>query len=100
MLDVQVTLLSPASLEEKLVDYLMVNPAIEIFTSRPVAAHGLPASSLNAIEQVTGSAKFCEVSVILSQASLDGLLGELAREFGQSGLRYWASHITDFGALV
>ena len=54
MPDTWLTLLCTPSLEEKLIDHLLVVTGNQIFTSTPVAAHGLSTAALNPMERVMG----------------------------------------------
>jgi len=93
------SLLCPASLEEKLLDLLLLHPDLDVFTSTRTAAHGLAFGALNANEQVLGRALATHVQVLMPERQRDAVLEAVRREFAGAGLRYWISPITDSGDI-
>ena len=93
------SLLCPASLEEKLLDLLLLHSDLEVFTSTRTAAHGLAFGSLSANEQVLGRALATLVQVFLRESQKDAVLETLRREFAGAGLRYWINPVTEAGDL-
>lgn len=93
-------LLCPASLEEKLLDLLLMHRGLDVFTSTRTAAHGLDFGALSANEQVLGRAHAIHVQVLLPERQRDALLDAVRREFGGAGLRYWIGPVTDAGDIA
>lgn len=92
-------LICPASLEEKLLDLLLMHADLAVFTSTPTAAHGLAFGALSANEQVIGRALATEVQVLIRESDKDALLETVRREFAGAGLRYWISPVTEAGDI-
>ena len=92
--------LCPASLEEKLLDMLLMHPGLSVFTSTRTAAHGFAVASLSASEQVLGRARATQVQVLMTQSQRDSVLEALRREFRGAGLRYWIGPVTDAGEIA
>jgi len=93
------SLLCPASLEEKLLDLLLLHADLDVFTSTRTAAHGLAFGALSANEQVIGRALATHVQVLMRESQRDAVLETVRREFAGAGLRYWISPITDAGDI-
>lgn len=84
-------LLSPPSIEEKMVDLLLASVGDEVFTSAPTFSHGTAHGRLSATEQVMGRSAAVQVQILLTEPALHALLQRLRSEFCGTGLRYWAS---------
>lgn len=93
-------LLCPASLEEQMLDLLLMHPDLALFTSTRTAAHGLAFGALSANEQVLGRALATEIQVLLRASDKDALLEAVRREFAGAGLRYWITPVTQAGDLA
>ena len=93
-------LLCPASLEEKLLDLLLMHPDLAVFTSTRTAAHGLAFGALSANEQVLGRALATQVQVLMAESQKDALLEALRRDFAGAGLRYWISPVMEAGDIA
>ena len=100
MVEFNLTLLCPPTLEEKLLDALLMMPQVVVFTSTPTAAHGLISGRLNAMEQVLGRALVTQVQVLLTATDKDAVLGILQRDFAGAGVRYWIMPVTQEGEIV
>ena len=100
MTELCLTILCPPSVEEKLLDLLLLSPNVAVFTSAPTAAHGLAFSNLNQTEQVLGRAFATQVQVIIPIANKLDLLGSIQDQFAGAGLRYWTSPIIEAGEIV
>lgn len=100
MSELCLTLLCPPALEEKLLDLLLMSPEATVFTSAPIAAHGLAFGRLSASEQVLGRAKATQVQVLLALAHKDALLAAVQMQFSGTGLRYWLTPVAEEGAIV
>ena len=99
MSDISLTLLCPVSLEEKLLDTLLMNTHVKLFTSLPIAAHGLSFGTLNTQEQVLGRAMATQVQVLLPLTAKETVLEALRQEFAGTGLRYWMVSVVETGVI-
>jgi hypothetical protein len=93
-------LLCPASLEEQILDVLLMHPDLVLFTSTRTAAHGLAFGALSANEQVLGRALATEIQVLVRASDKDALLETVRQEFPGAGLRYWITPVTQAGDLA
>jgi hypothetical protein len=100
MPSIWLTLLCPLTLEEKLIDYLLAADGAEVFTSAPIAAHGLSTSTLDPVEQVLGRARAVLIQLVVEQQHLMPLLDTLREQFPKTGLRFWTSQINLVGEFV
>lgn len=100
MTDLCLYLLCPASLEEKLLDLLLMHPDLAVFTSTRTAAHGLAFDALSANEQVLGRALATQVQVLMAESQRDAVLEALRQEFAGAGLRYWISPVAYAGEIA
>ncbi|EKJ8514518.1 DUF3240 family protein [Pseudomonas aeruginosa] len=100
MSDILLTLLCPPSLEEKLIDHLLVASGTLVFTSTTTAAHGLSTSELNPVEQVMGRARAVQLQLIMDKQECMGLLDTIHELFPKTGLRFWTSDIIVSGELA
>ena len=100
MIEFCLTLLCPPALEEKLLDLLLMSPEAAMFTSAPVAAHGLAFGRLSATEQVLGRVLATQVQVLLAEAHKGALLQAVQTQFAGTGLRYWLTPVAEAGAIA
>ncbi|MDG0898671.1 DUF3240 family protein [Pseudomonas sp. GD03721] len=100
MSNIWLTLLCPPSLEEKLIDQLLVTAGTQVFTSTPVAAHGLSTSALDPVEQVMGRARAVQIQLVVDQDHVMHLLDILREQFPRTGLRFWTAQINLIGELA
>lgn len=94
------TLLCPTTLEEKLLDALLMTPEIAVFTSTPTAAHGLAGGRLSAAEQVLGRALVTQVQALLMLENRETVLSALREQFAGTGLRYWITPVITAGEIA
>lgn len=97
MSELCLTLICSPSLEEKLLDMLLIDPAVTLFTSAATAAHGASAGQMSAAEQVLGRALGTQIQVIFAAENQEALLDRLRQQFVGTGLRYWISPILEHG---
>ena len=100
MADLCLTLLCPPAVEEKLLDTLLMLSRALVFTSTPIAAHGLAMRDLSQAEQVMGRAEATEVQVIFPAEDKDQLLGQLRSQLAGAGLRYWLTPVIEAGDIA
>lgn len=100
MNDCCLTLLCPPLDEEKLLDLLLMFAHSAVFTSAPVAAHGVSVGRLSASEQVLGRARATQVQVLLPVAAKDVLLASIRAQFAGVGVRYWVTPLLEMEAIA
>lgn len=100
MHEICLTLLCPSTLEEKLLDMLLISPEINMFTSSQTAAHGLSHARLNASEQVLGRAFVTQIQVLLLLKDQALILTKVQQQFAGTGLRYWITPVIAAGEIV
>lgn len=100
MSELCLTLLCPTTLEEKLLDALLMTPEIAVFTSTPTAAHGLATGRLSAAEQVLGRALVTQVQALLMLKDREAVLTFIREQFAGTGLRYWITPVIEAGEIA
>lgn len=100
MFELCLTLLCPTTLEEKLLDTLLMTPEIAVFTSTPTAAHGLATGQLTAAEQVLGRALVTQVQALLMPENREAVLTSIREQFAGTGLRYWITPVSEAGEIA
>ena len=100
MSELCLTLLCPPAIEEKLLDLLLLSPNATVFTSAPIAAHGLAHENLDQTEQVMGRARATEIQVLIAAADKTTLLEHIRQQFAGTGLRYWVTTVVEAGEIV
>ena len=99
MTEVCLHLLAEPSLEEKLLDHLLMHPAVPTFVSQRAASHGGHSSALDQSEQVLGRGDAVLIQALLSAADAEGLLAELRGSYAQSGVLFWILPVMTRGVL-
>ena len=99
MSDRLLTLLCPPTVEEKLLDELLLLDQVQVFTSAPTAAHGVDNHLLDASEQVMGRARAVAVQAVVREDDAAALLANLRDRFRGTGLRYWITPVLESGEL-
>ena len=84
-----VTLNIPPSLEEMMVDILLMLETEHGFSSFPVNAHHHVNKGLSLAEQVTGRQKRVRFQMYVPVDKLPALLAQLRQDFSGSGIQYW-----------
>lgn len=100
MSELCLTLLCPPTIEEKLLDLLLMLPSTAIFTSKPTAAHGVVVWDLSQTEQVMGRAHVTEIQVIFAAADKAMLLDTIRQKLAGAGLRYWVTTVVEAGEIA
>ncbi len=100
MSDLCLVLSIPPSVEEKLLDLLLMSSGATVFTSTATAAHGLALGTMSQTEQVMGRAHATEIRVVLPEAEKTALLEHIRRQFAGTGLRYWVMPVIDAGEIA
>lgn len=94
-----VTLNIPPSLEEMMVDTLLMLETEHGFSSFPVNAHHHVNKGLSLDEQVTGRQKRVRFQMYVSVDKLPALLMQLRQEFSDSGIQYWILPVIENGII-
>jgi hypothetical protein len=94
-----VTLNIPPSLEEMMVDSLLMLEAEHGFSSFPVNAHHHDNKGLSLAEQVTGRQKRIRFQMYVPAEELPALLVQLRQDFSGSGIQYWVLPVVESGVI-
>lgn len=100
MSELCLTLLCPLTVEEKVLDLLLLLPTTTTFTSTPTAAHGLVAGNLSETEQVMGRARATEIQVLFAAADKTALLDAIRQQMAGTGIRYWVTPVVEAGEIA
>lgn len=96
-MNVKLVLIIAPELEEDLVDVLLGLPAVGGFTASVVAGNG-KTQNMSLAEQVTGRRKRLRFELVLAEAVLAEVLGQLTERIGGETV-YWVEPLLDFGKL-
>ena len=94
-----VTLNSPPSLEEMIVDSLLLLETEHGFSSSNVNSHHHANKDLSLAEQVTGRQKRIRFQLYVSIEALPMLLAQLREEFSGAGIQYWVLPVIEHGVI-
>ena len=100
MSELCLTLICPPTVEENLLDLLLLSPSVTVFTSTATAAHGLAHERLDQTEQVLGRAHAKEIQVLFAAADKTMLLEHIRQQFAGTGLRYWLTTVVEAGEIT
>ncbi len=95
-----ITFLCSSEIEQKLLDLLLIMPSISIFTSRPLAAHGISSIKLSQQEQVLGQIFAVQIQAIIDADDKETLLAQIREQFAGTGIRYWTAAALEVGEIV
>ena len=94
-----VTLNIPPSLEEHMVDCVLMFEEDHGFSIFPVNAHHHLNKGLSLAEQVTGRQKRIRFQMYVPATELPALLEQLRQEFSGSGIQYWVLPVIENGTI-
>ena len=94
-----VTLNVPPSLEEAVVDSLLLLETEHGFSSFPVNAHHHVNKGLSLSEQVTGRQKRIRFQLYVSVEKLPDLIIKLREDFADSCIQYWVLPVVENGVI-
>jgi len=94
-----VTLNVPPSLEEAVVDCLLMLESEHGFSSFPVNSHDHKNEGLSLVEQVSGRQKKVRFQMYVPEQGLAPLLAQLRTEFSGSGIQYWVLPVIENGVI-
>ncbi|MCF6203205.1 MAG: DUF3240 family protein [Methylococcaceae bacterium] len=93
------TLNAPTSLEESIVDCLLIFEAEHGFETTSINAHDHRNEGLSLAEQVTGRERKIRFQMTLKKQNLAKLINRLKADFSGSGINYWVTPIVDKGFI-
>ena len=99
MSELCLTLLCSPTVEEKLLDLLLMSPNAAVFTSTSTAAHGLDHENLDQMEQVLGRGSATQIQVIVDADDKEALLATVRQRFAGVRLRYWVTPVIEAGEI-
>lgn len=94
-----VTINVPPTLEEAVVDCLLMLESEHGFSSFSVSSHDHRNEGLSLGEQVTGRQKKIRFQMYVPEQSLAQLLTQLRSEFSGSGINYWVLPVIENGVI-
>lgn len=94
-----VTLNVPPSLEEAVVDFLLVLESEHGFSTLTVNSHHHQNQGLSLAEQVSGRQKRIRFQLYVDAASLPHFLNELKQQLAGSGIQYWVLPVVEKGVI-
>ncbi len=94
-----VTLNVPPSLEEAVVDCLLMVESEHGFSSFPVSSHDHRKEGLSQAEQVTGRQRKVRIQMYVPEHELADLLAQLREEFSGAGINYWVLPVIENGVI-
>lgn len=86
------------TLEESLVDYLLLHEQVTGFSSYTVYGHGQH-TGLSVAEQVTGKRKRMQYELVVKRADVPAILASLAKEVGRD-IVHWEQPVSNYGRVV
>lgn len=84
---------------DTVVDLLLENTQIDVFSSHHINAHGIAEHTMSIAEQVTGSQGQIMFQVFMPSEGLSGLLNTLKTSCQGAGMRYWVTPVTESGII-
>ena len=90
---------APPSLEESMVDCLLLLEHDLGFCSFPIYAHHHENKGLSLGEQVSGRQKKLRFQMVVSAPALADLLAQLQQKFTGAGIDYWVLPMTESGKI-
>jgi len=94
-----VTLNVPPSLEEAVIDCLLMVESEHGFSSFPVSSHDHRNKGLSQAEQVTGRQRKVRIQMYVPEHELAELLAQLREEFSGAGINYWVLPVIENGVI-
>ena len=94
-----VSLNVPPSLEEAVVDCLLMFESEHGFSSFPVNSHDHKNEGLSLAEQVSGRQKKIRFQMYVPESGLAAFLAQLRSEFSGSGIHYWVLPVIENGII-
>ncbi|MGB4811509.1 MAG: DUF3240 family protein [Methylophilaceae bacterium] len=93
------TLITSPSLEEAMIDWLLMQTEISGFSTSKIDGHGAREKSYSALEQVTGRQKKLQFVVHTETTIAAELVAQLKQKFKNTGLHYYITPIIEFGSV-
>ena len=99
MADICLTLICPPEVEEHILDLLLLEPGIAVFTSTSTSAHGVALGARSQMEQVLGRASALQIQALISETDKLRIIAAISGRFAGAGIRYWVSQIAESGEV-
>lgn len=93
------TLVAPPSLEETLIDWLLMQENISGFSTTEINGHGARSHQLSIFEQVTGRQKRIEFQIHTEISIANSMIDALKVKFANSGLHYILTPVLNAGQI-
>lgn len=93
------TLIAAPSLEDALVDWLLLQPAISGFSSSIIQGHGARESGMSIMEQVTGRQNRVQFAIHTETTIAETLISTLNTDFSGAKLHYYVSPLLMHGVI-
>lgn len=93
------TLVAPPSLEETLIDWLLMQENISGFSTTEINGHGARSHQLSIFEQVTGRQKRIEFHIHTEISVANSMIDALKVKFANSGLHYILTPVQSAGQI-
>lgn len=93
------TLITNPSLEEAMIDWLLIQTEISGFSSCEIYGHGSREENYSNLEQVTGRQKKQQFMIYLKTEIAHDLLNQLKKKFANTGLHYYITPALESGSL-
>ena len=94
------TLIAAPSLEDALVDWLLVQDEISGFSSSSIDGHGSRESGMSLMEQVTGRQKRVQFLIHTNITVAERLIQKLRVDFIGTGLHYFVLPVSTYGSIA
>ena len=93
------TMILAPTLEEQVLDLLLIAPETSAFTSLPIFGHGTSPADLSTAEQVLGRTRQIQLQLILSREDADALITRLRQQLPGTGIFFWLSPVLERGMI-
>lgn len=93
------TLVVPPSLEETLIDWLLMQENISGFSSVEINGHGSRSADLSVFEQVTGRQKRIQYQIHTEMVIANSMIEALKLKYPNTGLHYMLSPVLSAGQI-
>ena len=97
--EILLSIITPPSVEESLVDWLLARDEVTGFTSFPVSGHGSSTHSMSLAEQVAGRQRKVLFQIHLPEPQALGLVEGLKRDLSNCGIHYWLTPLLGTGRI-
>jgi len=93
------TLITNPTLEETMIDWLLIQTQISGFNTSIIFGHGSRERNYNALEQVTGRQKKLQFIVHTETEIASDLINQLKQKFPNTGMHYFITPAIESGSF-